>query len=57
MICCAPFFLLQDELKIANQIVGYAYYLLVVGILWKLIQYLMNRSPQTAELKTLDRQP
>jgi hypothetical protein len=39
MISCAPPILLQDGQEFANQIVGYAFYLLIIGTLWKLIQY------------------
>jgi hypothetical protein len=42
MLASTPFFLLQNEQEIANQIAGYAYYLLIVAILWKIIQHFMN---------------
>ena len=42
MLASTPFFLLQNDQEIANLIAGYAYYLLIVGILWKIIQYFMN---------------
>ena len=41
MMCCTAALLLQSEEEFANQIGSYAYYLLVVGILSKLVQYLM----------------
>ena len=52
----APFFLLQDELEIANQLAGYAFYLLIVGVVWKIIQYLTNRYRHEDEFKTLEEQ-
>jgi hypothetical protein len=42
MLASAPFFLLQNQDEIANQIAGYAYYLLIVAILWKIIQHFIN---------------
>jgi hypothetical protein len=42
ILACAPFLLLQNEENIANQYAGYAFYFLVVGILWKIIQYLRD---------------
>jgi hypothetical protein len=38
----APFFLLQNQEGIGNQIAKYAFYLLIIGVLWKIIQHLMN---------------
>ena len=45
LLTSAPFLLLQNEQDIANQIAGYAFYFLVAGILWKIIQYLMGKHP------------
>ena len=56
MLGSAPLFLLQDELAIANQFAGYAYYFLIISVLWKIIQYLTNRSRHEDELERLDRQ-
>jgi uncharacterized membrane protein len=42
LLTSAPFLILQNEQDIANQIVGYAFYFLVAGILWKIIQHFMN---------------
>jgi hypothetical protein len=39
MLASTPFFLLQNVQEIANQIAGFAYFLLIVGILWKIIQH------------------
>jgi len=43
MLASPPFFLLQNQDEIANQNAGYAFYLLIVGILWKIIQHFMNK--------------
>jgi Ca2+/Na+ antiporter len=40
----APFFILQNELYIANQLAAFTFYSLVVGVMWKIIQYLMDRN-------------
>ena len=56
MLGSAPLFLLQDELAIANQFAGYAYYFLIISVLWKIIQYLTNRSRHEDELERLERQ-
>jgi hypothetical protein len=45
MLASTPFFILQKVNEIANQIAGYAFYFLIAGILWKAIQYLINRYP------------
>jgi len=45
MLTSAPFLLLQNEQDTANQNVGYAFYFLIAGILWKIIQYLMDKHP------------
>jgi len=50
MLGSAPLFILQDELYIANQLAGYAYYTLIVGILWKIVQYLMNSDQHKNEI-------
>jgi len=42
MLASTSFFLLQKEQEIANQIAGYAYYLLILAIFWKIIQHFMN---------------
>lgn len=42
MLGSTPFFLLQNEQDIANQIAGYACYLLIVAILWKIIQHFIS---------------
>jgi len=44
MLGSAPFFILQNELYIANQLAAFAFYSLVVGVMCKIIQYLMDRN-------------
>jgi Ca2+/Na+ antiporter len=46
----APLFILQEELYIANQLAGFAFYSLIVGVIWKIIQYLMNRHQHENEI-------
>jgi hypothetical protein len=50
MLGSAPLFILQDELYTANQLAGYAYYFLIVGILWKIVQYWMNSDQHKNEI-------
>ena len=42
-LACVPFFLLQNQEGIANQNAKYAFYLLINGVLRKIIQYFMIR--------------
>ena len=42
MLGIARVFILQDP-YIANQIAGFAFYLLIAGVIWKILQYLLNR--------------
>jgi hypothetical protein len=43
ILTSAPFLLLLHEEDTANQNASYAYYLLIVGVIWKLIQYLSDK--------------
>jgi Ca2+/Na+ antiporter len=43
LLASVPFFILQEQIEIANQIASYAYYLLIVGVIWKFIQYLSDK--------------
>ena len=43
LLASAPIFLLQNENEIANINAGYAFYFLIVGILWKIIQSVIKR--------------
>jgi hypothetical protein len=58
ILAFAPFLILQDKQDIANQRAGYAYYFLIVGILWKIIQYLVTNGQDKDEIprKRLDAQ-
>jgi hypothetical protein len=37
LLASAPFFLLQNQEDIANQNANYPFYLLIIGVLWKII--------------------
>ena len=43
LLVSTPFLILQKEEQIANQIASYAYYLLIAGVIWKLVQYLGDK--------------
>ena len=49
MLSSAPLFIIQNEYYIANELAGYAFYFLLVGILWKIVQYLMYRDQHKNE--------
>jgi len=57
MLISAPFLLLQNEQEIANQNAGYAYYLLIAAILWKIIQYLIGKHPTENNISTKKFEP
>jgi hypothetical protein len=44
MLGVAPLLIMLNEGETANQITGYAFYLIILGILIKIIQYLKNGS-------------
>ena len=44
MLGISPLLIILNENENANQIAGYAFYLIIVGILCKIIQYLKNGS-------------
>jgi hypothetical protein len=50
MLGSAPLFILQDELYIANQLAALAFYSLIVGVIWKIIEYLINRHQHENEI-------
>ena len=39
LLASAPIFLLSNNYDVANQNAGYAFYLLIAGIIWKVIQH------------------
>ena len=43
LLACAPLLLVQNQGMVANEIAKYAYYLLVIGIVWKVVLYLLTR--------------
>ena len=44
MLSVAPLFIMLNEGENANQITGYAFYLIIIGVLFKIIQYFKNGS-------------
>jgi hypothetical protein len=44
LLTSAPFLLLLHKEDIANQNAGYAFYFLIAGVLWKIIQYFMDKN-------------
>ena len=55
-IASTPIFYLKHEEQIANQIAQYAFYILIIGILWKAIQLLVDKHSEEAkgQLKGLE---
>jgi len=51
MLCWACLYILQNELETANQVAGYAYYLLIIGLVWKTIQFFIKGFQLTGKLK------
>jgi hypothetical protein len=45
IIAYVPFLILQHENEIANQITSYSFYLLIMGVIWKSIEYIMDQHP------------
>jgi cytosine/uracil/thiamine/allantoin permease len=45
ILAYVPFLILQDENEIANQITSYSFYLLIMGVIWKSIEYIMGQHP------------
>jgi hypothetical protein len=43
MLAFVPFLILQDKNETANQITSYSFYLLITGVVWKNIEYLMGQ--------------
>jgi hypothetical protein len=43
MLAFAPFVILQAENETAHQITSYSFYLLITGIIWKSIDYVMGQ--------------
>ena len=43
MLSTAPILILQYEFYIANQVAALAFYFLIIGVIWKVIQYWMSR--------------
>jgi len=43
VLSSSPILLLLHQDDIANQNAGYAFYFLIVGVLWKILQYLLDK--------------
>ena len=58
MLTSAPFLLLLHEEDIANQNASYAFYFLIAGVLWKIIQYFMDkhRHPDNNSTKKVEKE-
>jgi DUF1009 family protein len=44
MLAVSPLLIMLNENEYANQIAGYAFYLIAVGVIGKIIQYFKNGS-------------
>jgi cytosine/uracil/thiamine/allantoin permease len=42
LLASSPFLILQNENELANQLASYSFYLLIAGIIWKSIEYLIR---------------
>jgi hypothetical protein len=56
MLASAPFLILQNENELANQLASYSFYLLIAGIIWKSIEYLMGKRLTQNSSKKLEAQ-
>jgi hypothetical protein len=52
LLASTPVYILQNETEIANQNAGYAFYFLIVGVLWKVIQYVIKIYPRKDNIPT-----
>ena len=43
LLTCAPLLLIQEQEGVADEMAKYAYYLLVIGIAWKALFYLLTK--------------
>jgi hypothetical protein len=50
IIGSVPIFILQDGFYIANQIATFALYCLIVGIIWRIVHYLLRTHQYKNEL-------
>ena len=58
MLGISPLMIILNENENANQIAGYAFYLIIVGVVFKIIQYLKNSSLHGVnQVDEMERQP
>ncbi len=58
MLGISPLMIILNENENANQIAGYAFYLIIVGVVCKIIQYLKNSSLNGVnQVDEMERQP
>lgn len=58
MLGLAPLLIILNENENANQIAGYAFYLIIIGVLCKIIQYFKNGSVNGVnQVEKLEGQP
>jgi hypothetical protein len=58
MLGISPLMIILNENENANQIAGYAFYLIIVGVVFKIIQYLKNGSLHGVnQVDEMERQP
>jgi hypothetical protein len=58
MLGISPLMIILNENENANQIAGYAFYLIIVGVVCKIIQYLKNGSLYGVnQVDEMERQP
>ena len=58
MLGISPLMIILNENENANQIPGYAFYLIIVGVVFKIIQYLKNGSLHGVnQVDEMERQP
>lgn len=43
LLVSAPVLITQKQVMLANEVAKYAYYLLIIGITWKLVLYLLTK--------------
>jgi hypothetical protein len=56
MLVTAPLLIILNESENANQITGYAFYLILLGVLIKIIQYFKNGSLESNRVEELEGQ-
>ena len=57
MLAFTPFLILQAKNETANQVTSYSFYLLVTGVIWKSIEYLMGQDQPENSTSTKKLEP